>query len=147
MKLNTLFAAIAVAALSPLSALAGNIVVNDAYARASSPAAKAGAAFFEIINTGNEDDRLVAAESDVAMKVELHTHIKDGDVMQMRPIEGGIELPAGGEHWLKRGGDHVMLMGLKEPLLDGKEIVVTLIFEKSDPLTITIPIDLKRGAE
>lgn len=144
MKLTTLIAALAVAALAPVSALAGDIVINDAYARASSPAAKAGAAFMQIVNNGDADDRLIAAETDVAVKVELHTHIKDGDVMQMRPIEGGIVLPAGGEHWLKRGGDHVMMMGLKEPLLDGKEILVTLIFEKSEPVTITIPVDLER---
>jgi copper(I)-binding protein len=135
----------AVAALLPMSAFAGDISINDAYARAGSPMAKAGAAFMEIVNGGTEDDRLVAASTDVAMKVELHTHVMDGGVMQMREVEGGFVIPAGGSHMLERGADHVMMMGLKQALEHGKEITLTLVFEKSGPMTIVVPIDLERG--
>ncbi|MEL6620815.1 MAG: copper chaperone PCu(A)C, partial [Pseudomonadota bacterium] len=89
----------------------------DPYARAASPSAKAGAAFMMLQNTGDTDDRLIAARTDVAKRVELHTHVETGDgIMKMQEIEGGIALPAGGTHHMMRGGDHVMLMGLTGPL-------------------------------
>ena len=69
--------------------LAGDIAVSDAYARAAMPGAKSGAVFMVIENDGDSDDRLVAARTDVAMRVELHTHRQDANgVMQMVEIEG-----------------------------------------------------------
>ena len=90
--------------LAALPALADGIKIEDAYARASSGMAKAGAAFMVIKNTGTEDDRLVAASSDVAKRVELHTHKIDANgVAKMMEIEEGFAIPAGGEHALARG--------------------------------------------
>src|SRR5690606_10830983 len=66
--------------------------------------------------------------SPVAETAELHTHIKDGEVMRMRPVEA-IEVPAGGSVTLKPGGDHVMLMSLRAPLKEGETFPLTLIFE------------------
>lgn len=146
MKTKTWIAAGIMAAFVPMSALADGITIENAYARAGSPVAKSGAAFMEISNSGTEDDRLVSASADVAMKVELHTHIMEGDVMMMRQFEDGFIIPAGGSHLLKRGSDHVMMMGLKQPFEHGKEIEITLVFEKSGPMTIVVPIDLERGA-
>lgn len=125
-----------------------SIMIHDAYARAASPAAKAGAAFMEIMNHGDTDDRLIGATTDAAVRVELHTHIDAGDgVMQMREVEGGIMIPAGDMHVLKRGGDHVMMMGLTAPFVDGEAIEVTLTFENAGELTVEIPIDLQRQTE
>lgn len=131
----------------PLAAAAGDtsILVEDAFARASSPTAKAGAAFMTLTNIGDTDDRLIGAASDAAMRVELHTHVADdGGVMRMREIEGGIALPAGASHALERGGDHVMFMGLTRPLLDGETVTVTLTFETAGDIDIDIPVDLSR---
>ncbi|GHF73808.1 copper chaperone PCu(A)C [Seohaeicola zhoushanensis] len=126
-------------------ALAEGIEVTGAYARAASPSAKAGGVFMTLNNTGAEDDRLVGAASDVAMKVELHTHKKTGDgVMQMVAIEGGIALPAGASHDLARGGDHVMLMGLKRSLVQGDTVTLVLTFEHAGEMTIEVPVDLTR---
>lgn len=134
------------AALFALPALAGDIMINDAYARASGMNAMAGAAFFEIMNNGSEDDRLIAAKSDVAKRVELHTHKETADgVMKMMEVEEGFPVTAGGMHVLKRGGDHVMFMGLTQPFVDGEAITVTLVFEKAGEMTVEIPVDLKRN--
>lgn len=127
------------------AAWAGGIVVEDAYARASTPTAKSGAAFMVLMNTGDQDDRLVAAKSDVAARVELHTHreIADG-VMKMMEVEEGFVIPAGGTHMLARGGDHVMFMGLNEPFADGDTVAVTLVFEHAGEVAVEIPVDLNR---
>ncbi|NDR57380.1 copper chaperone PCu(A)C [Aliiruegeria sabulilitoris] len=143
MSLKTLLAA--TAALSLAAPALAEIEIKDAYARAAMPNAKAGAAFMHIVNTGTEDDRLVGAASGIAGKTELHTHIDDGNgIMKMVHVEEGFPIPAGGMHMLKRGGDHVMFMGLKGPMNDGENVTVTLRFEKAGDVTVEIPIDLQR---
>ena len=136
-----------VAATAALFALpaAADITINDAYARVASPMAQSGAAFMGIQNSGAEDDRLVAARSDVAQQVELHTHIADGDVMRMVEVEEGFEIPAGTTHMLERGGHHVMFMGLNRKLAHGDEVAVTLVFENAGEMDVIIPVDLERN--
>ncbi len=146
MKPMTFFAAAATAVMLGAGPLfAGDIMVRDAYVRSSTPNSVTGAAFMMLMNHGDTDDRLIAARSDVAERVELHTHIEDANgVMKMREVEDGFAVPAAGKHALERGGDHVMFMGLKQPLVQGKEITVTLTFEKAGEMQVTIPVDLKR---
>jgi copper(I)-binding protein len=119
--------------------------IADPYARAASPNAKAGAAFMVIENHTEAEDRLLSASSDVAVRVELHTHIDDGNgTMQMRQVEEGFVIPAGGAHVLGRGGDHVMFMGLTRSLMDGDTVSVTFTFEKAGDIVVDIPVDLNR---
>lgn len=135
----------AAALCAALPAFAGDIEVKDAYARTSSAMAKSGAAFMVIENTGDADDRLVSAASDVAQKVELHTHMDMGDgVMKMMEVKEGFAVPAHGHHALARGGDHVMLLGLTRELKQGDMVSVTLTFEKAGEMTIEVPVDLER---
>ena len=142
---RTTFMATCLAALIALPVAAAGIMVMDPYARSASKAAKSGAAFMMIHNTSGQDDRLLAARSDAAARVELHTHIDKGDgVMQMTEIDGGIVVPAGGKHMMVRGGDHVMFMGLNQTLAHGESVEVTLQFEKAGDITVTIPVDLER---
>jgi copper(I)-binding protein len=144
MKLRTLVSAAFVAVLSTSPLLAGNVMVNDAYARVASKVAKSGAAFMMIHNHYDQDDRLVAAASDVAKRVELHTHLEEDGVMKMIKIKDGIVIPAGGMHALKRGGDHVMFMGLTRSLEHGDMIDLTLTFENAGQVVLTVQIDLER---
>lgn len=144
MILKTLLTAAAVAFAVPAFA-ESTITVTDAYARAGSPMAKAGAAFMVITNSAAEDDRLIGAASDIAMRTELHTHIAGADgVMQMVHVPEGFVIPAGGSHELARGGDHVMFMGLKAPMQQGDVISLTLTFEKAGEVVIDVPVDLMR---
>ncbi len=122
-----------------------HIMVNEPYARSSTANSKSGAAFMVLMNSGSEDDRLVGASSDVAKRVELHTHKEDANgVMKMMEVEEGFVIPAGGMHALARGGDHVMFMGLNKSLVQGEEISLTLTFEKAGDITVTVPVDLTR---
>ncbi|MGD9863734.1 MAG: copper chaperone PCu(A)C [Pseudodonghicola sp.] len=142
---TTLFAAAAAALSFALPALAGDIMVQDPYARASTAMSGSGAAFMMLMNHGDQDDRLVSASSDVAKRVELHTHKEDANgVMRMMEVPEGFPIPAGGMHALARGGDHVMLMGLNRPLAQGDIVTLTLTFEKAGEMTIGVPVDLER---
>ncbi|MFT7593518.1 MAG: copper(I)-binding protein [Paracoccaceae bacterium] len=151
---STLLAAAAAVSLAlptfalPGAAMAesiGPMVVNDPYARASTAMSSSGAAFMELVNIGAEDDRLIAAHSDVAERVELHTHIEDANgVMHMREVEAGVPVPAGETHALARGGDHVMFLGLNTSLNQGDIISLTLTFEKAGDVVVEVPVDLKR---
>jgi len=128
-------------AAAPVAAHDG-VHIKDAYARAS---AMSGAVFFTIENHQTEDDRLIAAASDVAAKVELHTHKSDGNgVMQMMAVPEGFVVPGNGSHALARGGDHVMMMGLKAPLATGDTVSLTLTFEKAGVVTLEAPVDNER---
>ena len=117
---------------------AGSITISDPFARASAGRATAGGGFFKITNSG-EADRLVAASADVGAKTELHTHIREGDVMKMREVEA-IDVPANGSVELKPGSFHVMFMKLKGPLTEGSSFPLELTFEKAGKLTIEVPV-------
>ncbi|WGI22943.1 copper chaperone PCu(A)C [Amylibacter sp. IMCC11727] len=119
--------------------------VEDAYARAVGASAMAGAAYMAITNQSGQDDVLIAAKTDASAMAELHTHIEDGDgIMMMRQIEGGIQLAAGETVVMKRGGDHVMLMGLNGALDAGQTLTLTLTFEKAGEIVVDVPVDNNR---
>lgn len=94
------------------------------------------AVFMALANSGATADRLVAAQADVSNAVEIHETTMEGDVMRMRQVEGGIELPAGGQVELKPGGYHVMLIGLTRDLNAGEKFPVTLQFASGATLTV-----------
>jgi len=135
----------ATAIILAMPAFADGIMIKDAYIRSSGPMAKTGAAFLVIMNDTDQDDTLVSATSDIAKRVETHTHIETDDgVMQMRRVEGGFPVAAHSMHALERGGDHLMFMGLDQPLEQGETVTVTLTFEKSGDMIVEIPVDQMR---
>lgn len=119
----------------------GALKIDHPWARAT--VAKTGGAFLSIAN-GGAADRLLKAESPVAETVQIHTSIKEGDVMRMREVEG-IDLPAGETVKLQPGGYHIMLIGLKQPLKLGETFPLTLTFEKAGTIDVTVEIQ-KPGA-
>lgn len=117
---------------------AGDLQISAAWARAS--VSTAGAAYLTITNTGTADDVLTGASTGIAGRAELHQHLMDGGVMRMRPVEGGVVIPAGQTVVLKPGGLHVMLMGLTEPFDQGKIFALTLTFKTAGTVAIEVPI-------
>ena len=122
---------------------AGQLVIYDAWARASAGPARTGAAYVAIHNHGGPD-RLIGAATPVAERAELHTHIMEGNVMKMRPA-AAIAIAAGARVALRPGGEHLMLKGLKAPLAEGASFPLTLKFEKAGAVTVTAGV-LKAGA-
>ena len=116
-----------------------DIEIERAYARASIPNMPNSAAFFVIKNNSDKDIAITSANSDVAEKNELHTHIKENKMMKMMKIEK-LVVPAKSSLELKSGGDHVMLMGLKKELKVGDEINLELSFSDGDKKNIKVPV-------
>jgi copper(I)-binding protein len=142
------FVIIAAAILASRAVLAGDpaaVVIDDPFARAVPPGQPNSAVFMALTNTGDAQRALVAAESDAAATVELHTHTMTDGMMQMRRIER-IDLPAGERVTLKPGGLHVMLIGLAEQLTPGMDVALTLIFDDGSRADITAPVRRIDGA-
>ena len=116
-----------------------DIEIEGAYARASIPNVPNSAAFFVIKNNSDKDIAITSANSDIAEKNELHTHIKENKMMKMIKIEK-LVVPAKSSLELKSGGDHVMLMGLKKELKVGDEINLELSFSDGDKKSIKVPV-------
>lgn len=131
----------ALAALPMSMAQAADITVSHPWARASAMVAKAGAGFLTIQNTGASDDTLLSAQAptSVSAVTELHTHIKEGDVMKMRKVDS-IPVPAGQTVTLQPGGLHVMLIDLAHPLTEGESFPLTLTFEKAGTVEVTMSV-------
>lgn len=145
MSFKSLMAALALA-ISTLPAVAedAKLKIMDPYARSSTPSSTSGAIFFELRNDGAAD-RLIGASTPAAGTAMLHTHQEDANgVMKMIHVEDGFEVPANGMLRLKRGGNHVMLMGLTGPLNQGDSVPLTLIFERAGEISVDVPVDLKR---
>ena len=116
-----------------------DIEIEGAYARASIPNMPNSAAFFVIKNNSDKDIAITSANSDVAEKNELHTHIKENKMMKMMKIEK-LVVPAKSSLELKSGSDHIMLMGLKKELKVGDEINLELSFSDGDKKSIKVPV-------
>ena len=116
-----------------------DVKIEGAYARASIPNMPNSAAFFVIKNNSDKDIAITSANSDIAEKNELHTHIKENKMMKMMKIEK-LVVPAKSSLELKSGGDHVMLMGLKKELKAGDEISLELSFSDGDKKNIKVPV-------
>lgn len=117
----------------------GDLHIVEPWARAMLPGQPAGGGFLTIENQG-AGDRLVSVASPVAGKVEIHTMKVVDDVMVMRPLEGGLEIPAGDTVALEPGGLHLMFMRVEEPFAEGGEVPVTLTFEEAGAVKVSLPV-------
>jgi hypothetical protein len=143
MSIKILAFAACIAVASAALAQPAQLEVNNAWAGATPGKAENGAAYVTIQSP--TADRLVSASTPVAKKAELHTMSMQGMVMKMRPISG-LDIPAGQPVSLKPGGEHIMLMGLNQPLREGQSFPLTLNFEKAGPRTVNVTVE-KAGAK
>ena len=100
--------------------------VRDAWARTTVAGQAATGVFARIAAPSGA--RLVGGSSPVAGTVEIHEMKMDGNIMRMRQLEQGLELPRGEAVELRPGGYHIMLMGLKQPLAAGTQLPLVLRF-------------------
>jgi copper(I)-binding protein len=130
------FVGLTVWAAEPLS-----IRVADAWARPSIGQSKSTAAYLNIFNEGSVEDVLERARSPKVETVEMHqTTTTPEGVMQMRKVEGGLPVPAGGSLVFSPGGTHLMLVGLKEALNAGDELILTLEFTHAGAIELRVPV-------
>ena len=120
---------------------AGDIEVGSIWTRAMLPGQPVGGGYFTITNNGKSADRLVSISSPDAGSAEIHSMVMKDNVMVMRQVEGGLEIPAGGRVELKPGHFHLMFMDVKKPFRKGDTVPVTLQFEKAGKVEIEMPVE------
>ena len=114
----------------------GNLTISHPHIPATVKSAPVAAGYLSIKNNGEEADRLVGVSAGFSKKQELHTMTMIEGVMRMRPLKDGIEIPAGGEVLLKKGGLHIMFMRLNEQMVAGELREVELVFEKAGSVKV-----------
>jgi copper(I)-binding protein len=118
---------------------AGDLTIEKPWARATPKGADIGVAYVEIRNGGGDADKLTGGSADFA-SVEIHETSMQGNVMKMQELKDGLAIPAHGDVKLAPGGYHIMLTGLKHPLVKGETAKVTLTFERAGAVTVDFPV-------
>lgn len=118
----------------------GSLDIVEPWARATPPTALTAAGFLVITSKSTSADRLITAKSPAADKVEIHEMKMDGNVMRMRELDRGLEIPPGATVELKPGGYHMMFMGLKAPFAKEAKIPVTLVFEMAGRIDVEMVV-------
>ncbi|PTM98579.1 copper chaperone PCu(A)C [Mycoplana dimorpha] len=126
---------------------AGDLEIHHPMSKATLPGQPVGGGFFTIINHGSQPDRLVSITSPVSDDVQLHDMKVENDVMTMRQVKGGIEIPANGTVELKPGGLHVMFMAIKQPFEEGEMVPATLNFEKAGAVAVEFKVEAAKPGE
>jgi periplasmic copper chaperone A len=119
---------------------AGDLVITQAWTRATPGGARIGGGFLTIENKGSAPDKLIGASADGAGKVEVHEMATTDGIMKMRPVEGGLAIEPGKTVKLAPGGYHLMMMDLKSPLKQGDKLPLTLQFEKAGKVAVTLDV-------
>jgi copper(I)-binding protein len=118
----------------------GSIHIAQPWSRATPKGAKAGAGYMAITNKGTTPDKVSCASDDASAQCEIHSMTMEGDVMKMRPVEGGLEIKPGETVTLAPSGFHVMFRDLKHPLEQGKIVKATLKFDKAGSVDVEYQI-------
>jgi periplasmic copper chaperone A len=119
---------------------AGDLVISQAWSRATPNGAKIGAGYFTIENKGTAADRLVGVSGDISPRIEVHEMSMNNGVMKMRPVDGGLTIDPGKTVKLAPSGYHLMIMDLKTPLKQGDKLPLTLQFEKAGKVAVTLDV-------
>jgi hypothetical protein len=119
--------AIALALFAGCAQVPETTVVTDAQVRLPAVTGRPGAAYFTL-KGGPVADRLMSVSSPLAVRTELHDMKMEGGVARMAPIEGGVELPAGGEIKFETGGRHVMLYDVSPKAVAGGKMPLRFTF-------------------
>jgi copper(I)-binding protein len=148
MKPNSLIALIPVAALTLLAGCSnepatGNdptvtVAVADVMCRPTPNGRQMTGCYVTL--TASADDRLVSVSSPRAGRVEIHESKMENGMMMMTELRQGMPLPAGQTVELQPGGNHIMLLGVAEPMVAGQTVPLTLTFEKAAPVEVQAPV-------
>jgi periplasmic copper chaperone A len=136
---------LAAALLAASTAQAQNAVKVDKVWARPTVAGQSGGGGFLTITGGAAADKLISASAGVSKAVELHKMEMDGNVMRMRPIDGGIDVPAGATVMLQPGGLHIMFIGLNKTLKAGDSFPMTLKFEKAGDVKVDVKVMTQRA--
>jgi len=153
MKLKLLPRSLAALAITLASAVAlaqgysaGDVQIQHPYATPTPPGTKIGAAYFvSLENRGDKSDRLLRASTSVAASVEVHSgEIGADGVMRMREMEALPLAPKAILNLRPGQGHHLMLVGLKKPLVEGESFPMTLEFERGGTVDVKVTVEVPK---
>ena len=130
------------AVLAP-AALAGDIVLSDAWVRALPPVQKVTAGYLTVTNAGNAAVTITGGSAELAGALEIHTTREVNGMMRMEPLPE-LVVPAGGSVALSPGGTHLMLLGLERMPAPGES--VKLCLTAADGATACTPAEVRQAA-
>ncbi|WP_439368411.1 copper chaperone PCu(A)C [Bradyrhizobium sp. DASA03120] len=145
-KFSRIFALVALSAAmfaAPVRAedvKAGDLVISQAWSRATPGGAKVAGGYLTIENKGTAADRLVSVSAEIAGKAEVHEMAMDNGVMKMRPLDKGLVIDPGKTVKLAPGGNHLMLQELKGAFKQGDKVPLTLQFEKAGKVAVSLDV-------
>jgi copper(I)-binding protein len=119
----------------------GNLKILHPYIIETPQGAKTAGGYMKIVNTGNQTDNLSLVTVDFAKVAEIHEMKTENDVMKMRKIKGGLEIPAKDFTELKHKGYHIMFMNLIKPMIKGETHEGTLYFEKAGNIKVIFAVE------
>ncbi len=114
------------------------VVLVDGYVRAMPATVPNSAAYITIENHGDAT-QLVAVDAPFATEAQLHTLIEENGMIKMRQVEG-FDIDSHGSLVLSESGNHIMLMGLKQPLVIDSSVKLLLKFANGSEQEISLPV-------
>jgi copper(I)-binding protein len=121
------------------SASAGGLAVTGAWSRTTPRGVTVGVVYFKLHNDTAKSDRLLKLKASVATSAGVHrTEVIEG-VAHMRDV-AVLHVAAGERVAFEPGGMHVMLMGLKKPLVEGQTFDLELQFEVAGPRKVRVVV-------
>ena len=135
----------------PVSALAHeyssrSFTVYHPWATATPPGVTTAAAYMKIINKSKRSLRLIAITTPVADKVEVHSMTMDKGIMRMRPVALPLSIKPKGTLELNHEGLHLMLIGLKRPLVEEEMVSARLLFSGGVVMDIDLYVEAPGAA-
>jgi copper(I)-binding protein len=119
----------------------GPLKIQHPWTRATPKGATVAGGYMVVKNSGQVEDRLIAATVDGVTKTEIHEMKMNNGIMTMRPLNNGLIIPAGETVALKPGGFHLMMLGLQAPFLQGAYIKGRLTFEKAGTVEVEFAVE------
>lgn len=142
-RLLTVFFLLAVSLSAPLHAESKKsdtlIVVEKGWSIPTFSGSTVGVGYFRITNKGDTEDALISASSRRAGMVQIHENSSEKDMITMKSVKS-VVIPAGETVSFAPGGLHLMLMQLKQPLVEGEKVDMTLTFEKAGVKKTTLHV-------
>jgi len=112
--------------INGLNTASGPILIRDAFVAGPGTQGGSVTAYMALYNTGSEDDQLVSASSTAATSAS---------------VPGTVTVQPGGGALLTPGNAGVTIHGLKNNVLVGSSVPVTLTFAKAGEVQMLLPVE------
>ena len=111
--------------------------VDPGYVRLAAVPSRPAVAYFTI-HGGTANATLIAVDTDVAVKTELHESMTGGAMATMKPLDD-VAIPAGTTVAFKPGGKHLMMFDMNPGIKPPRSITLTFTFANGQRIPADLP--------